>query len=117
VPSVILIQVVRTVKMMACLTSELDPGSMRNVDILGRTIMVVNVGGTFYAMDGICSHGLADLSQGRLDGFVVECPRHRARYDVRTGKVLSGPVDVEGQARDLRSYLVSVEKGCVTVDI
>lgn len=74
-PSAILTQVVRTVKMMACLTSELDPGSMRNVDILGRTIMVVNVGGAFYAIDGICSHGLADLTQGRLDDFMVECLR------------------------------------------
>ncbi len=103
--------------MMACLTSELDPGSMRNVDILGRAIMVVNVDGTFYAMDGICSHGLADLTQGRLEGFVVECPRHRARYDVRTGKVLGQPVEAEGRAFDLRSYPVQMKDGCVTVDL
>lgn len=90
---------------------------MRNIDILGRTILVVNVDGTFYAMDGICSHGFADLARGKLEGFAAECPRHRARYDVRTGRVLSGPIDAEGQAFDLRSYPVQVSEGCVTVDV
>jgi 3-phenylpropionate/trans-cinnamate dioxygenase ferredoxin subunit len=90
---------------------------MRNVDILGHTIMVANVNGQFYAMDGICSHGYADLSRGKLEGNEVECPRHRARYDVRTGKVLQGPVDAEGMAFDLRSYPVQVNEGCVTVDL
>jgi 3-phenylpropionate/trans-cinnamate dioxygenase ferredoxin subunit len=104
-------------KMVACFTSDLAPGAMLNVDILGHTILVANVEGTVHAMDGICSHGLADLSQGKLDGFVVECPRHFARYDVRTGKLLREPQDVEGQAHDLRSYAVSVEKDCVTVDL
>ncbi len=116
-PEAIIIQVVPTVKMIACLTSELQPGTMRNVDILGRTILVANVGGAVYAMDGICSHGLADLTLGRLDGFVVECPRHQARYDVRTGMVLGQPVDSEGRAFDLRSYPVQVKEGCVTIDI
>jgi 3-phenylpropionate/trans-cinnamate dioxygenase ferredoxin subunit len=105
------------VKMVACFAADLPPGSMLNVDILGHAVLVANVDGTVYAMDGICSHDLADLSEGRLDGPVVECPRHFARYDVRTGKVLRSPADVEGQARDLRSYTIMVEKGCITVDI
>ncbi len=79
-------------KMMACLTSDLPPGKMINIDILGRTVLVANVGGEYYAIDGICTHGFADLSRGRLEGFIVECPRHAARYDVRTGKVVQGPV-------------------------
>ncbi|MDW5564136.1 MAG: Rieske 2Fe-2S domain-containing protein [Methanomassiliicoccus sp.] len=105
------------VKMKVCLTTDLRPGQMINVDVLGRTVLVVNVEGTFHAMDGICSHGLADLSRGHLDGFIVECPRHAARYDVRDGKVVSGPVGVEGRALDLRSYPVTVDRDCVTVDL
>lgn len=104
-------------KMMVCLTSDLLPGNMINVDILGRTVLVANVEGEFHAMDGICSHGLGDLSRGRLDGFVVECPRHAARFDVRSGKVVRGPVGAEGRAYDLRAYPVTVAKGCVTVDL
>lgn len=103
--------------MKACLTSDLPPGKMINVDVLGRTVLVANVDGEYHAMDGICSHGLADLSRGRLDGFLVECPRHFARYDVRSGKVVRGPVDAEGRAIDLRSYPVTVEEGCVTLDL
>ena len=104
-------------KMMVCLTSDLPPGRMINIDIIDRTVLVVNVDGTFHAMDGICSHGLADLSRGRLEGFVVECPRHAARYDVRNGKVVQGPVGAEGEAHDLRSYPVTVDQSCVTVDL
>jgi nitrite reductase/ring-hydroxylating ferredoxin subunit len=78
--------------MKVCLTSELLPGSMLKADILGHTIIMTNVDGRFYAMDGICSHGFADLSRGRLEGYILECPLHRARYDVRTGEVVSGPI-------------------------
>ncbi|MBI0584702.1 MAG: Rieske 2Fe-2S domain-containing protein [Methanomassiliicoccus sp.] len=105
------------VKMMVCLTSDLLPGKMISVEILGHSVVVANVDGEFYAMDGICSHGLADLARGRLDGFILECPRHYARYDLRDGRVVSGPVDAEGIARDLRSYPVTVDRGCVTVDV
>ncbi len=105
------------VKTLVCLASELLPGSMRGIEVLGRSVLVVNIDGTFYAMDGICSHGLADLSQGTLEGQILRCPRHGARFDVRNGKVYSGPVDIEGRAWDLRTYPVSVEKGCLTVDV
>jgi len=105
------------VKMMACLTSDLPPGSMISVDILGHTVLVANVDGQFFAMDGICSHSLAMLVKGRLDGTVVVCPRHQARYDIRTGRAIGQPIGVEGRAHDLRSYPVEVRGGCVTVDI
>jgi 3-phenylpropionate/trans-cinnamate dioxygenase ferredoxin subunit len=104
-------------KMMVCLTSDLPPGKMKNIDVLGRTVLVVNVDGTYCAIDGICSHGFADLARGRLEGFVVECPRHAARYDVRDGRVVRGPIGAEGRALDLRSYPVTVDEGCVTVDV
>jgi nitrite reductase/ring-hydroxylating ferredoxin subunit len=105
------------VKMKACLVSELPPGRMVSVEIIGHSILVANVDGTYYAMDGICSHGLADLSRGRLDGLTVECYRHFARYDLRTGRVIQGPQGAEGRANDLRTYPVSMVNGCVTVDL
>lgn len=105
------------VKMVVRLTSELLLGTMRSVEPLGRNILVMNIEGSYYAMDGICSHGLANLSQGKLEGYILECPRHLARYDVRNGKVVSGPVGVEGRAWDLRSYPVIVDKNCLTIDV
>ncbi len=105
------------VKTVVCLTTELLPGEMLSVEVLGRSVLVINLEGTFFAMDGICSHGLADLSKGKLEGHILRCPRHGARFDVRNGKVFSGPMDIEGRAWDLRTYPVSVENDCLTVDL
>jgi nitrite reductase/ring-hydroxylating ferredoxin subunit len=55
-------------------------------------VLLVNVNGAFYALRDVCGQQRAALSQGRLKGYVVECPLHFARYDVRTGALLSGPV-------------------------
>jgi len=100
----------------ACLVNEVPPGGMRNFSLLDHTVLVANVDGRFYAMDGVCSHGFASLAQGTLDGFIVTCPRHAARYDLRTGKVVAQPVPT-GRAVDLRAYRVEVSDGCVNVDM
>jgi len=55
-------------------------------------LLLVNMAGTFYVISDACGHDWAPLSRGKLDGHVVVCPRHFARYDVRTGQLLSGPV-------------------------
>jgi len=54
-----------------------------------------------YALSDVCGHQRASLSKGRLEGYVLECPLHFARYDVRTGALLSGPV-----VEDIRCYAV-----------
>ncbi len=53
-----------------------------------------NVGGEFYALDDVCSHEKASLSQGELDGHLIECPLHGSRFDVRTGEAKSFPAVV-----------------------
>jgi nitrite reductase/ring-hydroxylating ferredoxin subunit len=73
-------------------------------------VLLVNVDGTFYALRDVCGHQRAALSKGRLDGHVVECPLHFARYDVRTGVLLSGPV-----AEAVPCYEVRVEGDIVYV--
>jgi nitrite reductase/ring-hydroxylating ferredoxin subunit len=73
-------------------------------------VLLVNVDGTFYALSDVCGHQRAVLSKGRLEGYVVECPLHFARYDVRTGALLSGPV-----AEDVPCYEVRVQGDMVYV--
>ncbi len=97
--------------------------------------------GTFHAVSDRCSHEGALLSGGRLDGGVVTCPAHGSRFDVATGKNLSGPVmaDLPGLERlspraramarekvaemarapvaGLPVYRVTVENGRVLVDV
>jgi nitrite reductase/ring-hydroxylating ferredoxin subunit len=90
--------------------SELPPGHMTWVAVDRERVLLVNVDGTFYALSDVCGHQRAVLSKGRLEGYVVECPLHFARYDVRTGALLSGPV-----AEDVPCYEVRVQGDMVYV--
>jgi 3-phenylpropionate/trans-cinnamate dioxygenase ferredoxin subunit len=54
-------------------------------------VAVCNVGGEFYAIDDLCTHDGGSLDQGELEGEQIECPRHGARFDVRTGAAVQMP--------------------------
>jgi len=56
-----------------------------------KEYLVANVNGNYYAIGNRCTHANAELSQGSLDGNVVTCPKHKSKFDVSTGKVISGP--------------------------
>lgn len=71
--------------------SDLKPGEMKRVMVNRQRVCLANVGGQFYALIDQCGHQKAALTKGKLDGAVIECPLHFARFDVRTGKALSGP--------------------------
>jgi len=90
--------------------SELPPGAMTWVVVDRERLLIANVDGVFYALADACGHRGASLVQGTLLGHVVECPLHFACFDVRTGKLLSGPV-----AADVRSYEVRVDGETVYV--
>lgn len=70
---------------------DVPPGGKQLVEIDGRPIAVFNVNGTFYAIDDVCTHDGGPLAEGDLDGFEIQCPRHGARFDVRTGRALCLP--------------------------
>lgn len=71
--------------------AEIPPGGKKLVDLDGRAIAVFNVGGEFFAIDDVCTHDGGPLAEGELEGAEIRCPRHGARFDVRTGKALSFP--------------------------
>jgi nitrite reductase/ring-hydroxylating ferredoxin subunit len=89
---------------------DLAPGEMKFVAIDRERVMLANVDGQFYALRDVCGHRNAPLSRGRLDGHVVECPLHFAQFDVRTGKLVDGPVSA-----DVPVYEVRVEGDTVFV--
>ena len=86
-------------------TDELQPGAMMLVE-LGRfeRILLVNLSGEYYAVEELCPHSGAALSEGDLYGEDVECPLHSSVFNVRTGKALRPPAD-----EDLTVYQVRVE--------
>lgn len=67
-------------------------------------IAVIRTGGQVYVIDDVCTHDYALLSSGFVDGCIIECPLHQATFDIRNGRCLSPPADV-----DLRTYAVRLD--------
>ncbi len=76
-------------------TDEVEPGGSKLVEVQGRRVALFNLEGTFYAIDDVCTHRGAPLSEGELMGREVQCPWHGACFDVTTGEA-SGPPAEEG---------------------
>lgn len=72
----------------------LAPGAMQRVVAGAHAICLYNVDGTFYATDDLCTHRRARLSDGYLDGRVVQCPLHFGKFDVITGQPLNKPCTI-----------------------
>ncbi|GAF86617.1 unnamed protein product [marine sediment metagenome] len=85
-------------------TSDIPPGRAKVVLVGDRRIALCNVDGQLFAIDDLCTHDGGPLGQGDLQGDVIECPRHGARFNVRTGKVLALPA-----VKALTTYPVEVE--------
>jgi 3-phenylpropionate/trans-cinnamate dioxygenase ferredoxin subunit len=95
-----------------CRVSDLaDPGKTL-VTAAGRTVALFHVAGQFWATDDRCTHDGGQLLAGRLEGHTIVCPRHGARFDVRTGEVLALPATV-----DLAVHEVKVEGDDVLVRV
>ena len=77
------------VKVASC--SELPVGGKKLVEVDGRAIAVFNVNGAYHAIDDVCTHDGGPLAEGELMGCEIQCPRHGARFDVRTGRPLCMP--------------------------
>ena len=71
--------------------SEIAPGEFRVTDFGDVEIAVINVDGEFYAIEDVCTHDGGELTGGIIDGDQIECPRHGARFCIRTGEVLLPP--------------------------
>ena len=91
-------------------TADLAAGSMKRVTVAGHPVVLVNLDGEVFAIDDTCSHEEASLSQGTLSGEVVVCPKHGARFNVKTGRVLALPA-----VRSVAVYPVRVEGGEILV--
>jgi nitrite reductase/ring-hydroxylating ferredoxin subunit len=95
-----------------CELSEVPPGTMYPADVNEIRLMIVNVEGTLYAVDRICTHETADLSTGFLTDSEVTCPLHLSRFGVTDGSVLNPPA-----TKPLRTYRVKVEGTSVYVQV
>jgi 3-phenylpropionate/trans-cinnamate dioxygenase ferredoxin subunit len=91
------------------LVKDFSPGTWQVVALENRTILVVNVEGEFFAIEDLCTHDGGVLSEGgELKGNEFVCPRHGARFCVKTGQVTAPPA-----YEDIQTFSVRVENGMV----
>lgn len=72
-------------------TAELQSGQMKRIMVGRERVLLANIEGEFYALQDNCGHQKAALTKGKLEGESVECPLHFACFNVKTGKLISGP--------------------------
>jgi 3-phenylpropionate/trans-cinnamate dioxygenase ferredoxin component len=92
--------------------SEIPRGGRLAFEIDGLPIAVFNVSGELYAIGDVCTHDDGPLADGELVGFQLICPRHGARFDIRSGKALILPAFI-----DTPWYPVRVVDGMIEIGL
>ena len=107
-------------------TTEFKDGMMKDILIQGREILLARIGNNYYATDNRCPHMRGRLSEGKLEGTVVTCPRHGSRFDIRNGEVIrwlkgSGFFSRVGRVlkspKQLATYNVKVENDDILIEM
>lgn len=76
----------------------------------GQEVALYRVADEFFATANLCTHGLARLSDGYLEGYLIECPLHQGVFDIRNGRCAGDPVEI-----DLASFDVRVRDGMIEI--
>lgn len=92
--------------------SSLGDGDITGVSVGEEQIALFNLSGQIFATSNICTHAFALLSDGWLDGEVIECPLHAGRFEVKTGKGLGPPIPC-----DIKTYPVRVVGDDIQVQV
>jgi 3-phenylpropionate/trans-cinnamate dioxygenase ferredoxin subunit len=95
---------------------EIPEGGMKVVRVDDDPVAVFHVGGQYYALSDLCTHDGGELSDGFLDGHVIECERHGARFDIRTGAVLAMPATAAVPRHAVRVIGDQIQVACETCD-
>jgi len=93
-------------------TKDVAPGTGKVVEVEGHNIALLNVAGTFHAIDNTCTHVGGPLGEGELEGEIVTCPWHGAKFNVESGEVLEPPA-----RKGVQSFPVKVQGNDVLVEL
>lgn len=101
----------RTDLLPVCRVSEVPVGSAIKIEKADLSLAVFNLDGQIYVIDDACTHGPGSLSEGYVDGDVVECNFHNGAFHIPTGAVAAPPCMIP-----VRTYAVTVDGGDVYID-
>lgn len=93
-------------------SSDLPPNERLFIEVDQRPIVIFNIADQLFAIDDLCTHDDGLLGEGELEEFEIVCPRHGARFDIRSGEVKSMPA-----ARDIPAYPVRINKGMIEIGL
>ena len=91
-------------------TNEVEEGVVKVVRVGDAPIGLTKVEGEFFAFADVCTHDDGPVAEGELDEYIIACPRHGAKFDIRTGKVKQLPA-----VTPIPVYAVRVEGDVVLV--
>jgi len=94
-------------------TSEVQEGKLVHITAGGKEIVVTRLDGNYYAMDNVCTHAGADLHEGELNNNELTCPWHGAKWDIKTGNLISFPQKL----RPLQIHKVLIENDTLYVEV
>ena len=99
--------------------NEIPVGSKKKIETATGTVLVVNIQGSFYALDNKCPHMGGSLGDGVLEGNHIICPKHGATFDITTGKNVKGAkiAFIKANVKDAHSYPLKVEGNKILIEI
>jgi len=92
--------------------NSLPLGELRSFKVMGHELLVVNLSGKIFCLDGRCKHAGAPLAEGTLEGDILTCPWHYSQFNIKDGSVLRGPA-----YKPLKTYLVKEKESIIYVDL
>ena len=95
-----------------CRTGDVAVGTALKVEAEGLELAVFNLEGEFYVIDDQCTHGPGSLSEGYIDGDIVECDFHNGAFNIKTGEVAAPPCMIP-----VRTYRTAIDgdKVCIVL--
>ena len=99
-------------KIFVCKTTQISVGQMKKISVDGKDIVIVNIGGNYFAINDTCTHAGASLSEGEIEDSTIICDWHGAQFDCKNGKLIKFPAKIN----DLEVYNVVVEEDNILVE-
>jgi nitrite reductase/ring-hydroxylating ferredoxin subunit len=91
-------------------TKDIQASQMKAVEVGDEKVCHSNVNGQYYAIGNVCTHMGGPLAEGKLEEYIVQCPWHGSRFDIRTGEVVRPPA-----MRPEPTYEVKVENNNILI--
>jgi len=95
-----------------CAAADVPENSVISREVGEELVAIYNIGGTYYATEGRCTHGLANLADGMIEGEEIECSFHFGKFHVPSGKPTESPCFIA-----LKTYKTEVRDGQVFIDL